>query len=220
MKLVAKTESTKEPEPVRSIVDLVMRMAPLCVVQNEPMTVRAPEHAARRETALRLRTIESMQVRISVAMQEQVAQGSIELTRPIRAVRRWLQTSIPMLMLCGSVGTGKSVAIAEAGALCKGGKCLSPMRLLREARKEESPWMYKTHMMALDDLGSEHTTPIFMEVLQEWIDMRSLYGRTLITTNLTPSAFALRYGDRVWDRVRSSGVVVEISGASLRKNAL
>jgi DNA replication protein DnaC len=205
---------------IGSIVEYVMRLAPKDGAVQEPEeTVEEPN--ARRVFLSRLRSIEKMDVRVSQHMREQVASGNVDPVRAIKAVRRWVQTSIPILVLCGSVGTGKTVAIAEAGAILGGGLCVSPTRLYRECRSENtSTAIYKSHLVALDDLGIEHLSGPFMEVFQDWIDMRRVFGRTLISTNLNPRALQLRYGDRVWDRLRSDGVLVELSGASMRKGAV
>lgn len=214
------SSNASAPTSIGSIVEYVMRLAP-----KEGATearIEPPEVPSTRKAFLsRLRAIEKMDVRISEHMREQVAQGSIDPVRAVKAVRRWVQTSIPILVLCGSVGTGKTVAIAEAGAILGGGLCVSPTRLYRDCRSENtSTAIYKSHLVALDDLGVEHLSGPFMEIFQDWIDMRRVFGRTLISTNLTPRAIQLRYGDRVWDRLRSDGVLVELSGASMRKGAV
>jgi DNA replication protein DnaC len=203
------------PTALNSIVQYVLQIA------NSVGPAEERKEAAVQSSHVRRRQLlAKMDLRLTDGEREALIQGTLDPTRAVRAVRKWVPTSIPMLILCGSVGTGKTVAIAEAGLCLGGGLCLSPSRLYRETKREDSTAAIKSHFVALDDLGVEHLNGQWMEAFQDWLDMRRVLGRTLLTTNLNPRALQIRYGDRVWDRLRSDGVFVELSGTSMRKNAV
>lgn len=203
------------PVALNPIVQYVMQVASAVAPAEERRDMSEQGTKVRRRHLLA-----KMDLRLTESEREALIDGTLESTRAVRAVRKWVATSIPMLILCGPVGTGKTVAIAEAGLRLGGGICLSPSRLYRETRREDSMAVFKSHFVALDDLGVEHLNGAWMEGFQDWLDMRRVLGRTLITTNLNPRAMQIRYGDRVWDRLRSDGVFVELSGKSMRKNAV
>ena len=75
--------------------------------------------------------------------------------------------------------------------------------------------------LILDDLGTEHLNPFGQTMLDELLNRR--HGdrlRTVITTNLGKKEFAVRVGDRIFDRVSTSGVSCVSVGESLRKRTV
>jgi hypothetical protein len=68
--------------------------------------------------------------------------------------------------------------------------------------------LLRARLLVIDDLGVEHADGRgwLQGFLEEVIDTR--YGDDLpmtLTTNMTPTDFALRYGDRIIDRIREVG---------------
>jgi hypothetical protein len=78
-------------------------------------------------------------------------------------------------------------------------------------------------MLVLDDLGPEYADAKgnFKSDLDALINERySEWRATVITTNLGPTDFRERYGDRICDRVRGSGHFIAVDGDSLRQEDL
>lgn len=78
----------------------------------------------------------------------------------------------------------------------------------------------ETPLLALDDLGAEHTEGWVLTKVDAIIAER--YNRcrsVLITTNLTAEQLRGVYAERVIDRLRSTLKVINFSGPSLRQPA-
>lgn len=172
---------------------------------------------------------------------EIVGGGLREDTTPMRAVRRWLDSQIPALVLCGGVGTGKTVAAAAAvvaramaeadraesgglrGELCVSGCRAAELGVRSAPYRDELSRVELVHLDAelfvLDDLGTEAKQDArFSEALFVLVDSRqTVRRRTLITTNLAPADIRPRYGDRVADRLNHIGRAVQCRGESLRR---
>lgn len=87
--------------------------------------------------------------------------------------------------------------------------------------REDRAWFEHAcavQLLVLDDLGTEHLTEYGKSMLDELLTRR--HGdrlRTVITTNLDKKAFAARVGERLFDRISTSGVSCVSVGESLRK---
>ncbi len=80
----------------------------------------------------------------------------------------------------------------------------------------------KPNRLVIDDLGREFYDEkgSFQVDIDELIDLRWRSKRpTLITTNLTSSDFKSRYGQRIYDRSRTSGAWRNVKHESLRGEA-
>jgi len=87
-------------------------------------------------------------------------------------------------------------------------------------KQSEIDRVAKAPLLVVDDLGAEYNDPrgFFSSLLDELVDAR--YSRklaTVITSNLDASAFAVRYGQRVIDRLREAGRIVGCGNVSLRQ---
>lgn len=152
-------------------------------------------------------------------------------TRALTAARAWIHDGqATILVLAGSVGTGKSQAAAWAldahwqiTAAAPPGSPLRrrgargvnglPLWLSASALNAVAPWdeavaRWKgAEILVIDDLGTEEATPKALSLVDSTIVHRCAEGlHTVITTNLAQSAFAKRYGERFTDRVRQSGL--------------
>lgn len=151
-------------------------------------------------------------------------QQHLQETTALRAVKEWSTARASMLVLAGDVGTGKSLAAAWA--------CYD--WLVRTATKnpwgqtvtrEERIWIAAPHLarlkpwcdevkeceaagfLVIDDMGEEEGTSSSMPMLASLVTTRLSYGRpTIITTNLDGATFRERYGERLIDRLRQSGL--------------
>lgn len=136
------------------------------------------------------------------------------------------------LMLCGSVGTGKSFAACEiANALLERGykvKVTSFTRLLNRLQSENDKQgvidelnCYK--LLVIDDFGVERATEYAQEQISNAIDSRAASGLPLIiTTNM--SASAMRQGttmweERIYDRLVKMCFPITVDGHSRRRSA-
>ena len=167
-------------------------------------------------------------------------------TDALLAVRSFLESRARVLVLCGGVGTGKSIAAAEAfvapirkvlaqrvavgdhewekRVTVVGGTWVSAPKLPRAV----DPWRYELDaghepidpsrgVSVLDDLGTEGDGQRFQEALATYIDARMNAPKTIITTNLAKKDIRGRYGDRIADRLNHVGACVELKGTSMRR---
>lgn len=73
-------------------------------------------------------------------------------------------------------------------------------------------------LLVLDDLGTETLAGMAQAHIEELLDVRyAEKRRTLLTSNLEPTAFKARYGERISDRLRQCGIISSGKGDSLRK---
>lgn len=71
--------------------------------------------------------------------------------------------------------------------------------------------------LVVDDLGAEYMTEQCKVLWDSLVNARyGSAGATILTTNLTHEQFALRYGERVFDRIRGRGEWYDIDGESMR----
>lgn len=86
---------------------------------------------------------------------------------------------------------------------------------------EDKGWftrLCEVSLLVLDDLGAEHLGPYGAAMLDECLTRR--HGsrlRTAITTNLSKDAFKARVGERLFDRISTSGMSAVSVGDSLRR---
>lgn len=87
--------------------------------------------------------------------------------------------------------------------------------------KADRDWferMCSVRLLILDDFGTEHLGDYGKTMLDELLTRR--HGdrlRTVITTNLDKKAFAERVGERLFDRISTSGISCVSVGESMRK---
>lgn len=155
----------------------------------------------------------------------QVWDGPIRDEAPTMAARKWWDSDVPMLILCGATGAGKTFA-----AVClvreHGGEIVRAIDLARRIDPWESELRHgvrEIHLGArlsvLDDLGSEMDTARVREALYRYVDGRLRHGcRTVITANIPKADIRRVYGDRIADRLNPVAVAVEFTGPSLRPN--
>lgn len=167
--------------------------------------------------------------RSGVGERSLVAARSPTETMALRVVQQWLAGDAPWLVLCGSKGTGKTVAATWAVAeVIRRGDTAAFRRASEIARLSsfevgaaELGSLARVGLFALDELGAENLTDHARGQLHELLDRRheSPRLRTVVTTNLRASALAERIGERLVDRIKQGGGFREISGASLREKA-
>lgn len=136
------------------------------------------------------------------------------------------------MILKGTVGTGKTslaVAILREVVQRYGGGYFIPMvslmdRLLSMSKGDRDEFerfekrIRSTPLLVLDDLGAEHENSWVRTKIDAIITER--HNRLLpviITTNLKANEILEGYRERVYDRLKNSSIVVNFTGASMRK---
>lgn len=166
----------------------------------------------------------------------------LQETTAIVALRQWKFSKAMLVVLAGDVGTGKSLAAAYAlwdhlvtrTPVNPWGQKVAPDGRLWIAAphlarlKSWSPEVAEVErapILVLDDLGEERTSDESVELISSLLTTRM--GNmlpTIVTTNLNGESFQARYGARIIDRIKQSGLDangkakwwVKCVGASLR----
>lgn len=147
------------------------------------------------------------------------------------AVRDWLDSDSPTLVLVGKYGAGKShAAYAVANAAYERGVRVAGwamVTLFANLRPSESDPLRPEVTMerattwplaVFDDLGQENVTEWVAEQWFRIIDARTSAGlRQIITLNIGSQELAGRYGSAVLDRIEDDSVILAFDGVSRRR---
>lgn len=159
------------------------------------------------------------------------AAANADDTEALAVVKRWMAEKGKIwLALCGTPGTGKSVAatwaVREAirtGSTAAFRKTSQVAKLSGfEAGAEELEHLKNVDLLALDDFGTELLTDYAKAQLFELLDARhEAYGRTILTSNLQwigAGGMAERLGERLVDRIADGGTRQQLQKApSMRR---
>ena len=134
------------------------------------------------------------------------------------------------LLLCGPTGTGKtqvSLAIARAAAEKGFGVIYgSSGRLFHQLEREhfgrtDGDTLEKLSacdLLVIDDLGTEFTSPFYTACLYDLLNTRQLSGMpTVISTNLTLTQIAERYGEAIASRIIGAFQPLVFCGKDIRQ---
>lgn len=179
------------------------------------------EDDARSERARRRMVAQRVASRMPPETLEALVNGTLENTRALEAVSKWMGSQKAFCLLLGGTGVGKTVAamyafVARGGEFVRSsdlGPALDPWKGDREMDRVRA----NSHgVFVLDDLGIERADDARWAVcFDDLVDARQGL-RTVITSNLTPQQIAERYSERARDRIRASCVVVTLTGKSMR----
>lgn len=150
-----------------------------------------------------------------------IANGTLKPNPWLARVDRWLAGSTSIMILIGSIGSGKSVAACWAMAE-RGGNFVSAHDLARistDFKRDLWQTLVSAHVLVVDDLGDEQDPAKLSPALKILISQRSSHnGRTIITSNLTREDLKLRYPDeKLWSRVAQSSAFCSMNGPDLRR---
>ena len=145
-------------------------------------------------------------------------------TPAIRGVREWLAGPAVWCLILGPRGTGKSVAarwaVEELAATGRWARMTTAVRVGRLSTWDDAGELDRLEsadLLAVDDVGTEPDTDHARVTLRSLLDERHERGRrTILTSNLIGGQLSRWLGERITDRILSSYVRVETSGASLR----
>ena len=205
------------------------------IVEEMQRTAETPEFQAR-VAQLERETAEQQAVRADTERRLYLATSGIpakchpwldspQETPAMTAVRKALaQPGQMFLVLSGPAGRGKTAAIAW-GAYSKHGRFADSATILQASTYDMHLWddLYRTPVLALDELGTEYVNEAFRSNLFALLNRRSENLRpTLISTNLDGAAFMQRYAsgpmERMADRLRAGGQWVNLPGESMRQH--
>jgi len=148
-------------------------------------------------------------------------------TTALKHARQFSQMASTMLVLAGGVGVGKTTAAAWSALKHEDARpgFLRASELERRGRydKKLDEWVKDKTSLVLDDLGAEvlDGKGVFVSLLDELID-RFYSARTilLLTTNLTSTSIAERYGARAASRIGQRACWGECGMCDLRREQL
>lgn len=137
-----------------------------------------------------------------------------------------LNEDVSALLLLGKPGTWKSGSACWAITQWLGSfHFVSSPEFCRlsTSRTEENEkayrYAFKTELLIFDDLGTENHSDWNTGKISELVSHRyDACTKTIITSNLSVAEFKVRYGERLVDRIKETGIVVELAGASKRGN--
>lgn len=154
----------------------------------------------------------------------------LKRTRALSAVGQWREDERrTVIALLGTVGTGKttSAALAALRALqqrqsvvyVKEPTLLRWRKFIRH--QDDLAAMLRADLLIVDELGTclpKDAEDARMSIL-EIVDDRLSVGRTMLLGNLDRASFGQRYDARLVDRLAEVGLIVDVSGPSLRSAA-
>jgi hypothetical protein len=156
----------------------------------------------------------------STAIFQRIVSGNMGPRETLHHAKGFLSTRPAAYVVSGGTGCGKTLSGWFLIAQVDGGVFLLAPELGRPVSDAQRSGFITSPLLVLDDAGLEHLGPTEYAVSQidEIVVAREMHGRpTYITTNLGPSAFQKRYGERVWSRVMGSGGFVECAGEDMRR---
>jgi len=192
-----------------------------------------PEGAAHASLALRLqeearRDEDARWLRDQACVPRSVLEilvKEVRATEPMEVARQ--NQACKLLVLAGKAGAGKTVAACWLVAQPKTKTALfvKAAQLARWQRydEDEVDRLIDPGLLVIDDLGAEFNDErgSFLTLLDEVLVRRlEEKRRTVVTTNLDAGEWEARYGIRILDRIRESGVFYQFGGPSLRGRAL
>ncbi len=147
--------------------------------------------------------------------------GAMKPTEATRAVDEWIVSGRSMLLLTGGVGVGKSVAGAYTIRRTPG-KWVGASDISRLASLECAPMLLgarRARLLVVDDLGAEYADKSnwARTAMRNLLCERHDAGlRSVVTTNLSATAWKSYADDRLIDRL-ATGTVKVIGGESMRR---
>lgn len=179
------------------------------------------------EQRARLAALRDSGIQLALGDDRAIVEGRIQRSRAIEHVDRWASDpdGRAILVLCGNVGTGKTLAAGVLIAGAKTGRVVASRQLSEtvipyaaEIARGIQPLNPEARLLVLDDLGTEDPKRDrrWTEAFATFVDARQGFGRTLITSNLKRADFRERYDARIISRLNASAKAVELVGESMR----
>lgn len=229
--IAGKTAARKEWEAANPEVAAAWREA---LLEDEARTLAAEEARERKAREAHLRQVAPNRLLAAGAPRRAVEcwEAGLGRTKALEAAEAAWREGKSFLLLKGGTGVGKTSAAVAAMAMellrdrrddlpCLFVRAAEAARLglYDAADKKLAAQMATATVLVVDDIGADFVSKggVWASILDEVMDTR--YGErllTIITTNLDSATFKERYGERIADRIRHAGDVVECGAGSLR----
>lgn len=183
---------------------------------------------ARQAAEDRRQRLEDLALPITSADETLLVAGALrpDVGRSLAAVQSWVSdpAAPAWLVLCGSVGRGKTLAAAwlllEHGGRYVGARELERLRMAAFGEEAERfQVLLSGRTLVIDDLGREDSADRMTSALLDAVDARRRSRmRTVAIANLTRKQLQERYRDaRLWSRLDECARFVADAGPDLRK---
>lgn len=216
-----------DPEPVIDITERLRELTASAPVASEAELAAYEARKAVEARAERLRW-SGIDEHLPRDVRRRVVRDDLDATDALDAVRRWMAYQAGdrpkgprhVLVLCGTVGRGKTVAAADLLATY-GGRCVQESELCRLSlasfgdEAAEYQRVLRTGLLVVDEVGTFGDAKRSASTVHEVVDRR-YRQRTLMLSNLSRTALAEHLDDRTRDRLRGHGFIVELTGESMR----
>lgn len=223
----------QRPKPEAALARLLRRMPPEAAraeIPEIPRSETTEEARARRALAMEHRG-RTWEARVPTKFRG-ARLDDLDADQHPAAVRAWLASDSPMLVLAGkSPGNGKThTAYAIGWAAHESGQWVNAWTMadlnaaLRPVGDEHEPQAWFTvsrcDLLIIDDLGTERRTEWTQEQLHRLLDTRGRERRrTIITTNLSSAEIEdpRRYDSRIADRILDEAMALKFEGRTRRR---
>lgn len=143
----------------------------------------------------------------------------------LREVREWVKLDTEFLLLLGGLGTFKTGSAVYAmteidDAVFASAEELPLLGGFDDEQQKRFKRLKECELLILDDLATEYQDAKGWSLAAFNSLMNARYSqdrKTIITANLTSARLKEIYGERAAERIRESGRIVSIEGASKRK---
>lgn len=188
---------------------------------------RRASHALRKLVPLRPEILDDVSAHCDP---DRAGASPLRRTAAIASVARWsTDERRTVIALLGTVGVGKTTACALAAMRAlldrKGVVYVKEPTLLRWRKflrhEKDLERVLSADLLIIDELGTclaKDHDDARMAIL-EVVDDRLAVGRTMLLGNLNRAALGARYDARLVDRLSEVGMIVDVSGESLRGRA-
>lgn len=172
---------------------------------------------------LRMKRLRAARPSLDAADVDRIVADDMRETRSLAAVRAFVESRRPLLILTGSIGVGKTVAASwwlanHGGEYVRGGRVAAVFRAQFGAEVQEQSRLRELRHLVVDEVGMEPDPAAMGSCLFELLDDRRWHDQqTILVCNLDRDAFLARYPDpRLHSRMRQAGTLSWDAGADLR----
>lgn len=184
----------------------------------------APDDAALARQA-RADLIHRLDLPVTDADERMLAAGTIKQTRMVAGVVAWMNGDVPLLVMSGTPGRGKTIAACHAIVEKRGRYrrarevCGLFLAQFGDERDELGTILATGGVLTIDDIGTERDPVAFCAALVDILERRRKRGRRNVwITNLQRAAFEARYDDpRLHSRMAECGTWLVDTGEDMRR---
>jgi DNA replication protein DnaC len=157
---------------------------------------------------------------------DRIVADDMQTTVALVAVRAFVESRKPLLVLAGGIGVGKTVAAAwwlanRGGEYVRAGRVAAVFRAQFGDEVKEQGRLREMRHLVIDEVGTEPDAKVMGACLFELLDDRRWHEQqTILISNLNRADLLQRYDDpRLHSRMHQAGVLCETGGPDLRRVA-